>query len=154
MPLFKIIFPCPKSPRACLGWKTWWRRFRYRDDAVDAFIFYYFIFSCDIFLVVLVLAFLIFVTHNVFPEFDLDVDDNDNGVSILFVNHFQNLLSWDSLTVWLKKNHRWRTASPSMVRTVWQISHHKDSASTSWRGQTQNGEDLMDVEYIQSCPVQ
>ena len=48
---------------------------------------------CDIFCVVLVLAFSIFVAHNVFPEFDLDVDDNDNGVSILFVNHFQNLLS-------------------------------------------------------------
>ena len=37
--------------------------------------------------------FSIFVAHNAFPEFDLDVDDNDNEVSFLFVNHFQNLLS-------------------------------------------------------------
>ena len=46
----------------------------------------------DIFCVVLVLAFSIFVAHNVFPESDLDVDDNDNEVSILLVNHFQKFV--------------------------------------------------------------
>ena len=51
-----------------------------------------FVCVCDFFCVVLVVTFSIFVAHNVFPEFDLDVDDNDSEVSILLVNHFQNLL--------------------------------------------------------------
>ena len=58
-------------------------------------------FVCDIFCVVLVLVFSIFVAHNIFSEFDLDVDDNDNEVSMLLVNHFQKFVElrfFDSLT--------------------------------------------------------